>query len=674
MHDRSPILLLAALLGGCSPPPPAPSSPDAPTEPSWQLDRSTLDPAVEPCADFYQHVCGGWLANTDLPASRSAIVRAEALVEASNEAVLRELLAGRGPADNAEVERLRTLFGSCMNGPTSHDARTLSSWLARVDAVHDRYDFEVLLGDVHAVGIAALFGLSGVPNPHDPTRHRAQIHQGTFASMGHSRADAVAHIQRMFTLVGVPDAAAREQAEQVRDIEETLAAVALSFEQQFDRTRAEHPTTVDELREQVPDLDWSRYLERVGHAPSQPLNVTSPDYLRALETVLATRPPTVLAAYLRWQLLAALGPALPVELADVQLGAAWTGRARPAREQECRRATLELLGVELSRQFASAVLDAEARERAADVAEHVRATMVEQVRELEWLAADARQASARKLEATDLKLGYPDAWPATGSFELHDDAFLANSLAARAFEQARSWTRAAAPRHRESWEMTVYPNVAPGMAAARLTLANGFPDVFSNSIILPAASLQPPLFDPAAPLEVRYATLGSLVAHELTHVFDNYEYDELGSYRPLWTSEDLDAHRQRASCLIAQAEAYVIDSMHLDGHNTVDENLADLRGIEVAYQSAARELGAGMHERGADGLTPAQRFFYAYAQRWCSLRTPELERASLRNDWHAPPRFRVNGPLSNMPAFAAAFGCAEDSGMVRAPSDRCPAW
>src|SRR5690606_31026603 len=112
-------------------------------------------------------------------------------------------------------------------------------------------------------------------------------------------------------------------------------------------------------------------------------------------------------------------------------------------------------------------------------------------------------------------------------------------------------------------------NVAPGMAAARLTLANGFPDVFSNSIILPAASLQPPLFDPAAPLEVRYATLGSLVAHELTHVFDNYEYDELGSYRPLWTSEDLDAHRQRASCLIAQAESFVIDSMHLDGHNTV---------------------------------------------------------------------------------------------------------
>jgi endothelin-converting enzyme/putative endopeptidase len=685
---------MLALLPACSTPAPAPAPPlstpplAGPAVHVVPFDRSTLDDAVEPCTDFYQHVCGGWQARAPLDPSRGLAERASDIVAASTERTLHELLAGSEPTADAEVERLRTFFASCMGAADSlaSDERTLAAWLERIDGARTRADLEAVLRDVHGVGVAAFFEYSGVADPTDPSRHRGQIHQGSFGSIAHLQTDdspaGVAareayrdHIERMLVLSGVDAPRARREAEQVLALERTLAAATIAFEDQFDPERSEHVTSIEELRALVPHLDWAAYLARVGHPEQQPLNVTSPAYLAALERALATEPLPILRAYVRWQWLTTLGPALPAPLASEHARFVRGGRPRPPREQECGLATLESLGVELSRQFSRRALGPDARARAREVAERVRTELVEAVADAHWLSVSARRQSERKLRDTDLKLGYPDQWPSTGAFELREDAYLDDVLAARAYEQQRSWARARAPRRRDQWEMIVYPNVAHGMAAARLTLVNGFPDVFTNSIILPAASLQPPLFDAAAPPEVAYATLGTLVAHELTHVLENHEYDERGARRALWTEADVRAHRERSACVVEQADAFVaFESLHLDGSNTVEENMADLSGLELAQAAAERALGPRWRARGDDGLTGAQRFFYAYAQRWCAKMQPEVERERLRYDWHAPPRFRVNGPLSNMPAFAQAFACAEGSAMVRPASERCSAW
>jgi endothelin-converting enzyme/putative endopeptidase len=265
--------------------------------------------------------------------------------------------------------------------------------------------------------------------------------------------------------------------------------------------------------------------------------------------------------------------------------------------------------------------------------------------------------------------------PATGSFPLRAEAFLDNVMAARAFEEQASWARTRAERRRASWDNTVYPNVAAGMAAARLTLAHAFPDVLSNSILFTAAYLRAPLFDAGAPLEVRYGGFGAVVGHEIIHVLENHEFDSVGELHDAWTAADTQAYDARRACVVEQGNQFIaFDTTHLDGKMTYDENVADLSGVAYAHAAMARALGVHVSARSADGLTPAQRFFFAYAQHWCDAERPEYARDNLRNDPHAPPHFRVNGPLSNLPAFAEAFSCPAGAAMVRPASSRCAVW
>jgi predicted metalloendopeptidase len=213
------------------------------------------------------------------------------------------------------------------------------------------------------------------------------------------------------------------------------------------------------------------------------------------------------------------------------------------------------------------------------------------------------------------------------------------------------------------------------MAAARLMIANGFPDPFTNSIVLTAAGLLPPLLDAAAPPEVRYGGFGSLVAHEIIHSIETHEVDHLGELHDTWTPADVVAHRARRACVVDQASQYVaFETTHLDGERTYSENVADLSGTAHAYTAMAHELGPHLTELGADGLTPAKRFFIAYAQHWCNAQRPAYVAESVRSDGHAPTRYRVNGPLSNMPAFAEAFACRAGAAMVRPAPARCAVW
>jgi endothelin-converting enzyme/putative endopeptidase len=292
-----------------------------------------------------------------------------------------------------------------------------------------------------------------------------------------------------------------------------------------------------------------------------------------------------------------------------------------------------------------------------------------------WLSPAARAASQEKVRALDLKVGYPDSWPSTGSFPLKADDFLANTLAAQVFQQRQSWDRVHALRDPHSWQVMVYPNAAPGLAVARLVIPNGYPDAYTNSMILTAALLRPPVFDPGAPPEVQFGTFGTIVGHEIVHVLEVHQFDSRGNASDFWSAEDIKSHESQSACLINQANEFVLfDDKHLDGRHTFDENVADLSGIPFAFAAMARELGQGIWQKGKDGLSPAQRFFIAYAQRNCTIERPAYFSENAPLDPHAPSRFRVNEPLSNMPEFARAFSCRAGSPMARQNSARCVVW
>ena len=685
---RIPWISLVAFCLSCSRLTPAPRPMiSSSTTGAWQLDRSTFDSSADACTDFYQHVCGGFAILEHIAPDRGEASWSRDHADAANNLALEQLLVGNDPTSDPEVGRLRTFFASCMASTadkTSED--TLRTWLARIDGIATRDDVMTVTRDLHRIGIAALFSYAGEPDPTNRTRYRAEVDRGALGSLrmysdtgsdAEARRSAYrAHAQAMFVQAGIAAALAQREADAVFEIERRLAdATVTEAELESDPMATEHVMTPAALAASSPHLGWETYFEMVGQRPTDTLNVTSPKYVQTVDTVVADCPIPDLRAFLRWQFLRAVGTALPPRLAD-ERGRYLTmaGVQRRPRSEECQLETIKALGVELSRQFSRSV-GPSVRERARVVAERVQVQIARAISSLRWLSDAARNATANKASTTMLKIGFPDRWPATGSFPLGADTFLDNVLAAREYEQQRSWTRSRAARSRDSWENIVYPNAAAGMAAARLMIPNGFPDILSNSIVFTAAFLRAPLVDASAPPEVLYGAFGTVVAHEIIHVVEMHEYDSLGEQRDTWSPTDVQTHDARRACVVQQANAFVpFDDARLDGTGTYSENVADLSGVLHAYGAMAHELGARVGERGPDGYTPAQRFFIAYAQSYCLAERPTLARENLRDDPHAPSRYRVNGPLSNLPAFAEAFSCPANAAMVRSAPSCCMVW
>lgn len=565
-------------------------------------------------------------------------------------------------------------------------AKSLAPWAARINRIDSRDQFLTEWLELQAHGVNAFLSYADEPDPGEKSRYRGSVLQGnlarrrlSYSEVGEkAQAERVryrAHIERMFELSGVVPAQARADAQAVFRIEAKLAGAALPYFDQFDPQIGEHPLHAADLGVLAPHVPWGRYLNLVGQPPDRSLNVASPDYLRTVDTLMAHMPVDDLRAYLRWQFLSTFAVALPAAMAQEQQRFESQARQPPPRFDTCRLETLKNLGVELSRQFSLHAIGAKARMQAKEVAEHVRGEVANSVPRFVWLSSGARANTEQMVRLLDLKVAYPDKWPASGEFPVSEHHFLQNVIEAHTFEQRRTWARAQGTRDRDSWETIVYPNEAAGMAAARLVIPNGFPDQSTNSIILPAASLSPPLFDANAPLEVRYGTFGTLVGHELGHMLENHDYDAFGEPRETWSPADIAAHDRQNECMVDQANQYVaFDAVHLDGKKTAGENFGDFSGVYHAYAAMVRELGERASEKGNDGYTPEQRFFISYAQQWCSAERPESVADSVRDDGHAPARYRTNAPLANMPAFARAFSCPTGSRMVRTVSTRCSFW
>jgi putative endopeptidase len=295
---------------------------------------------------------------------------------------------------------------------------------------------------------------------------------------------------------------------------------------------------------------------------------------------------------------------------------------------------------------------------------NIRAELRHRLEGLTWMSGETKRKAYAKLDSITNKIGYPDKWRDYARLEARPGPFVENLLLANQFETQRGLRKVGKPTDRTEWGMTA-PTV------------NAYYNAPTNEITFPAGIMQPPFFNPKADDAVNYGGMGGAIGHEITHGFDDEgrQFDAQGNLSGWWTERDTEEFNRRAEMVRKQFDGYVaIDSLYVNGKLTLGENIADLGGLLIAHGAYRRWLEGKAAPAPIDGFTGDQRFFLAWAQIWRAKQRPEFTRLLVAVDPHAPPKFRTNGPLSNIPAFAEAFGCKAGDPMVRPESERAQIW
>jgi putative endopeptidase len=418
-----------------------------------------------------------------------------------------------------------------------------------------------------------------------------------------------------------------------------------------------------ELAALTPSFSWDTFFADVGRPDLSSINVGTPSYFQALDAELRTAPLDTLREYLRVRLLSTYSPYLsrPFQDEAFRMTAAITGVSEMLpRWLRVLHAADDVLGFAVGKKYVEEAFPPSAKESAIALLHGIRAALEQDLATVSWMGPSTRAEAALKLSQMGERIGYPDVWRDYGPLVVDRGPYVLNVLRGKAFEERRELDKIDHPVDRTEWEMT--PQTV-----------NAYYDPSTNDINFPAAILQPPFFDPAAPLAVNEGAIGFVMGHEMTHGFDDEgaQFDGKGNLRNWWTPDDLARFKAQTSCIADQFSSYEVEGVRLDGRLVVGEATADLGGLTLAYRAFHAAMSG---EPAADvlGYSPDQQFFLAAAHVWAQNVRPEEARLRAKTDPHPPAQFRVNGTVANMPEFQKAFGVPEGSPMVNVP--RCSIW
>jgi endothelin-converting enzyme/putative endopeptidase len=675
------------------PPPPidaaaAPAAPAAPPPPVVAAVRGVLvddiDRTADPCTDFFQYANGAWRAAHPIPASQPRWSRRWESGETNKEHLkeLLEQIAALPSQPPGSVEQIvGDFYGACMNEAAADAAGVtpIAPALAAIDQIKTSADVATAIEAGHAMGINVGFADGAEQDPHKPERVIADI---VAAGIGlpdrdyyvkpdkrfaEARAKYREHMAKMFELAGRPQTPATLDA--VFALETQLAKATLDNVAQRDPKKLDHPMTVAKLAKLAPSFPWADYLRTALHQPDgETFNVDQPAFISAFDHALAQTPVPIWKAYLAWHLLRSAAPYLsaPFVQEDFAFGAQYLEGAKEMkpRWKRCAETADALFGEALGKAYVEKFFPPEAKARMREMVDNILAATGDAIRDATWMSETTKKRALGKLATFNPKIGYPDHWKDYRSVVVKRDALWNDVVAGRAFVVADDRAQIGKPVDRARWSMTP-------------PTSNAYYNPQLNEIVFPAGILVPPGFDIGASDAVNYGAIGVVIGHEVSHGFDDQgaQYDELGALSNWWTAEDLKQFQARGTCVVQQFDSYFIEpGIHENGKLVLGESIGDLGGVTIAWRAFQRSLANKGPAPTIDGFTPEQQFFLGWAQ-WRGDETrPETRRLMVQGDPHPDAKFRVNGPLSNSPAFAAAFRCKPGSPMVRADAQRCTVW
>ena len=643
---------------------------------------TSLDKSADPCVDFYQFACGGWIKNNPIPADQPIWSRFGELAE-RNRTVLRGILENAAKATNrsANEQKIGDYYATCVDEDSINKKgiAVLKPEFDRIAGLKDKAGLPALLAHLHGEAIDGLFGFSSGADFKNAKEVIAQADQGGISLPDRDyylkddpksvelRKVFSEHVANTFKLLGdAPDKAATE-AKAVLDIETALARGSMDRVERREPEKIYHKLSQQDWQALAPSFSFAKYLSGLGAPTFTALNVAPPEFFKALDAELKTVSLDDLKTYLRWHLVHSQVQALPKAFVDEDFnfyGKTLQGtKELQPRWKRCVAAADGDLGEALGQVFVEKYYPPEAKERTLKMVNQLEAALHQDISELPWMSDTTKKQALVKLAAIQNKIGYPAKWRDYSALKIERGDALGNSLRANAFEVHRQLAKIGKPLDKQEWQMTP-PTV------------NAYYDPTENDINFPAGILQPPFYDFKADDALNFGGMGAVIGHELTHGFDDQGalFDPEGNLKNWWTPEDEKAFKERTQCIVDEYDQFVaVDDVHVRGKLTLGENTADNGGLRIAYMALMKSLAdSGKQSEKIDGFTPEQRLFLGWGQIWCQKQTDEMARMLALNNEHSPGNYRANGVVQNMPEFQKAWGCKTGQPMVRA--NACHVW
>jgi endothelin-converting enzyme/putative endopeptidase len=657
-------------------------APNSPTGPAAPIPNpASIDKTADPCTDFYQYACGGWLASNTIPADRASWGTGEMLGE-RNSQVLRGILEHTSDSStqrSAVEQKIGDYYFACMDEQTvnARGYDPIKPELAHINALADKAAVRDEVPRLHRVGNDVFFEFGSETDSKDSNHSIGAVHQGGLglpdrdfylnddARAKQIRQAYVEHVQKMLQLIGESPETAASGANAVLAFETLLAKRSLDRVSRRDPDKIYHKLPISELAKLCPFISWDAFLSAVGAPKMESLNIDYPDFFGGLNAAFEATSAADLKAYLKWHLVHNQAALLSQPFVEENF-AFYSNTLRGIREnrarwKRCVETTDLTLGDALGQKYVDVTFGAEGKLRTLKMVKEIERAMNGSLGESSWMTPATKKEALVKLEAITNRIGYPDKWRDYSSVRILRDDFAGNWIRATEFDVQRDLHKIGKPVDRSEWPFTT-PTVDAGYSPEE------------NSINFPAGILQPPLYSNNSDDAANYGAGGAIIGHELTHGFDDEgrKFDAQGNLRDWWTKPDAEEFQKRAKCLVDEYSKFeAVPGVHLNGELTLGENTADLGGLRMAFLALMDSL-KGKEAAIVNGFTPEQRFFLSYGQAFCQLQRPQMASMRAHTDPHSPPRYRTNGVVQNMPEFQKAFSCSAGKPMVAAPA--CRIW
>ncbi|HET9450279.1 MAG TPA: M13 family metallopeptidase [Aggregicoccus sp.] len=670
-------------------PAPAPAAP-RPTYGTFGFDTEGMDRSVPPGESFYDYANGAWVARTEIPPDRSSYGMFTKLAEEAAR-INRELIEQSAKAEapeGSETRKIGDYFASFMDeeGIEQLGVKPLQPELARIQALADRKQLSQYLGDSLRADVDALntgdvtterlLGLWVTMDLNEPTRYTAVLMQGGLTMPDRSyyledsarfkevRQKYLQHVAKMLELAGVkePQAAARR----VLALETKIARAHWKQVDTQDVKNTNNPMTRAELARRAPGLDWSAYLEAAGLSKQPQFIVWQPSAISGIAKLVGKEPLQSWKDYLAFHAIVRSAAVLPKAFVDesFEFGGKTLSGAKELRARWKRGVELTngALGEAVGKLYVQKYFPPEAKAEADKMVQNIIAALGQRMEGLEWMTPETKAKAKAKLSTLKVGIGHPEKWIDYSGLEVKRGDAYGNLERSRRFELQRQLAKLGQPIDHDEWFMV--PQEVNALNAPQL-----------NSMIFPAAILQPPFFDKNADPAVNYGGIGTVIGHEIVHSFDDMgaQFAADGKLANWWTKEDAEKFKAAGQQLVEQYNAYrPLPDMAVNGELTLGENIADLGGISASYDGYRRSLG-GQEAPELDGFSGDQRFFLGFAQVWRNKYREPLLRQILLTDGHSPGEQRA-ATVRNVDAWYRAFDVKPGQALYLAPEQRVRMW